>query len=296
MVIEPFRGSVAVAAGLVSPNQLRGPRFRRLFTDVYVVARAEVTLALRSRGAYLLVAGRGTLGGWSAAELQQASCGPADAPAEVALALGQLRTRPGLVVRRHRLLPGEAVEHDGIRVTTPCRTAFDLARALPRREAVVAVDALARAGRFSPADLAALATRHPRAHHLDRLPEIVRLARTGSDSPQETRIRLAIIDGGLPEPVLQHPVGPYFLDLAYPALRLGIEYDGRDHLTPDRARHDLDRQAYLSSRDWTVLRIPPYDALRRPDRVAARVHAALARLAEARGLSYAAALAMIVVT
>lgn len=32
--------------------------------------------------------------------------------------------------------------------------------------------------------------------------------------------------------VLQHPVGRFRLDLAYPAARPGIEYDGRDHLTP----------------------------------------------------------------
>jgi len=66
---EPFRGSAAVAAGLLSAGQLRGPRLRRLFRDVYVSAELEVTPALRSRAAYLLVAGCGALGGWWAAEL-----------------------------------------------------------------------------------------------------------------------------------------------------------------------------------------------------------------------------------
>jgi hypothetical protein len=32
----PFRGSVAVARGSVTKNQLRGPRYVRLFPDIYV--------------------------------------------------------------------------------------------------------------------------------------------------------------------------------------------------------------------------------------------------------------------
>ena len=52
----------------------------------------------------------------------------------------------------------------------------------------------------------------------------------------ESRIRVAVPAGDLPVPDLQHAVGPYALDLAYPAVLLGIEYDGRDNLTPDRNR------------------------------------------------------------
>ena len=47
----------------------------------------------------------------------------------------------------------------------------------------------------------------------------------------ETRIRIAIVDGGLPCPELQHPVGRYRLDLAYPHAKLGIEFDGAHHRT-----------------------------------------------------------------
>jgi hypothetical protein len=64
----------------------------------------------------------------------------------------------------------------------------------------------------------------------------------------ETRIRLAIRSAGLPMPVLQHPVGAYDLDMAHPGVLLAVEYDGREHLTPERARRDLRRQAYLPRR------------------------------------------------
>jgi hypothetical protein len=83
MFHEPFRGSDAVAAGALTRGALRGPRFQRLFHDVYVAAGVEPDLALRSRAAHLLLAGRGVLGGWSAAELLGASCAAPDAPAEV---------------------------------------------------------------------------------------------------------------------------------------------------------------------------------------------------------------------
>jgi hypothetical protein len=78
---RPFRGSDALAAGLVTRGRLRGPRFRRVFEDVYVAADVPLDLALRSHAAHLLVAGRGVLAGYSAAEVLGASCGPADAPA-----------------------------------------------------------------------------------------------------------------------------------------------------------------------------------------------------------------------
>jgi hypothetical protein len=47
----PFRGSEAIAAGLLTPGVLRGPRFRRLFPDIYIAAWREVDLAVRSMAA-----------------------------------------------------------------------------------------------------------------------------------------------------------------------------------------------------------------------------------------------------
>src|SRR5690349_24827211 len=81
----PFRGSEAVARGLLTRALLRGPRFRRLFPDVYVPADLEPDLALRARAAGLLVAGCGAVAGYAAAELWGASCAPSDEPAHVLL-------------------------------------------------------------------------------------------------------------------------------------------------------------------------------------------------------------------
>ena len=51
-----FRGSHAVAAGLVTRDRLRGPRYRRVLPDVYCRAAADPSdLLLRSLAAYRLV-------------------------------------------------------------------------------------------------------------------------------------------------------------------------------------------------------------------------------------------------
>jgi very-short-patch-repair endonuclease len=146
------------------------------------------------------------------------------------------------------------------------------------------VDALSHVHRFDPAELLGLSRRHLGARGSAQLPQVVELSDRRADSPMETRIRLALQFAGLPLPVLQHPVGPYKLDLAYPAVRIAVEYNGRDHLDPDRALHDLEREAYLTAAGWIVLRFGAYLVLRRPDLVADRVRARLIAAAGAAGL------------
>lgn len=271
---RPFRGTQAVASGVLSPKMLRGPRFRRLFRDVYVSSDVEVDLALRSEAAYLLVEGAGVLGGYSAAELLGASCGPQEAPAEV-VSPTRIRARPGLLVREEVVPMEERWRVGEVQVTSPLHTAFRLACRLPLVEAVVAVDALTHRFSLDPWDVVRFGHRYLGAPGSRQLPDVARLADPLAESPMETRIRLAIAFDGLPLPVLQHPVGAYDLDMAYPDALLAVEHDGRRHLTPERARRDLARQAYLSSTGWTVLRFGAADVLHRPRTVASAVRRAL---------------------
>lgn len=261
----PFRGSVAVAAGLLTRAVLTGPRFRRVFPDVYVCADVEPDLALRSVAALVLV-GRGVLGGYSAAELLGASCGPLDAPAEV-IVLERRRAPPGLLIRREDVPRAERWCVRGAMLTTPVRTALDLACRGSLVEAVVAVDALAHRFGFAPSAVTRCSYDHPGRRGAARLPEVLRLADPLAESPMETRIRLAIVFAGLPAPQLQVPVGPYRLDMAYPEHKLGVEHDGREHLDQWRALRDLDRQAYFTSAGWRILRFPKRVVLHEPARI-----------------------------
>jgi hypothetical protein len=246
-----FRGSAAIASGVVTVA-LRGPRFVRLFPDTYVRRGAEPPdLWLRSLAAYRYVEGRGVLSGHSAAALLGADCAPADAPAEVTVPGGGQRSHPGLRVHRGALMADAVCRCRGVVVTTPQQTAYDLGRRSDLVEAVVAIDALANAGRFDPADLLALAQRSPSPRGCRMLRRAVTLADRRAESPMETRLRLLLVLGGLPTPEVQFPVlddvrrRVVWLDLAYPEQRIGIEYEGADHGRPERVLRDAGRYTWL---------------------------------------------------
>lgn len=284
----PFRGgrsrsggAAAVAAGLVTKDVLRGPRFHRLFPDTYVAAEDEPTLAVRSLAAYRYVEGRGVLSGYSAAELLDASCGPPDAPAEVTVPGGPQRAHPGLLVHRDRLAPGEIIEVDGVRCTFPPRTAYDLARRGGLVERVVGVDALARRHGFTPDLLLNFLVHYPGMRGNDGIPEVLALADRGAGSPMETRLRLVLVLGGLPRPRTQWVVQDararraVWLDLAYPDHRVGIEFDGEEHLTPAGVRRDIARTTDLVDRGWRLYRYTADTVYGEPQRIVAQVGRAL---------------------
>jgi Protein of unknown function (DUF559) len=281
--VTPFRGSWAVQRGLLTARVLRGPRYHRLFHDIYVLASAPADLAARSRGALLLSSGQCVLSGYSAAELLGARCAPADANAELTVPGGDLREQPGLTIHRDLLAGDEIIDDGSVLVTTALRTAWDLARWLPTVEAVAAMDALARVGRFAPQTLLRIQGRYPRARWRRRVPGVIDLSDPRAESPMETRSRLVLVLRGLPRPELQYTVydelGEFIarLDMAYPRLKLAMEYDGRGHLTAWQQQADARRFNKLDACGWSVLRFTSPDVLRTPDAMAAQVREAIAR-------------------
>jgi hypothetical protein len=280
---RPFRGSTALASGALTRGVLYDPGYRRLYPDIHVSASAELDLETWSRAAHELVAPCGALAGYSAAELHGASCAPEGAPAEVILDEYRRRADPMLVVHLDAVAPDEITFIEGMRVTTPERTAADLARWAPSMaEAVVAVDALSFACRFTPEVIVELVA--PGSRGAARVPRVVALADRKSQSPMESRIRVAIVLAGLPPPVSQYPVvlagREFALDLAYPDVQLAIEYNGADHLRPDRALRDLEREQLLVASGWRIIRFGAVMALHYPRTIAARVRQEL----HARGI------------
>ncbi|WP_181781910.1 DUF559 domain-containing protein [Pseudonocardia pini] len=277
-----FRGSWARRAGLVTTAQLRGPRFTQVYPDVYVPGGSVLDLRLRSRAAFLLMQTRGALSGYSAAVLHGADCLPGEVPPEITVPGGGFRVPPGLRLHRERLWPNEITEVDGLVVTTPERTAFDLARWAPsRNEAVACVDALANTGRFAPDEVLRLNALHPSMRGCARIPELVELADRRAGSRPETLLRVLLVDSGLPRPevqwVVQDPVAKeaVWLDLAYPEQRLGIEYEGAPHVEPDRVLRDIARTTALVDRGWRILRVTKNDLFRRPEYIVTIVGRAL---------------------
>jgi very-short-patch-repair endonuclease len=276
---RPFRGSSAVAAGILTRGQLRGPRYQRLFPDVYASATAEVDLALLARAAGLLVSRNGAVAGYAAAELWGASCAPADEPAHVLMT--DRYQCDGLRVHRDNFDFDETVSIDsGGVVTTPERTAYDLARWAPRLvERVVALDALAHCCGVDLDAVRALRRQYLGSHGGANIAEALQLCDRRAESPMETRVRIPLVLAGLP-PEVQHVVvingRRYRLDLAYPELRIAVEYDGEEHRGQARARRDLLREADLASAGWRILRFDAAVAMRRPHQIVAEVRAELA--------------------
>ncbi len=181
--------------------------------------------------------------------------------------LGEVHRRGGggVTVRQDRLLPDEVTWCQQARVTTPRRTAFDLARRTPLLDAVAAVDALAHAWRFGRAELAAVAAAHPRARGLVQVRTVLELMEPLAESLPESRLRVGLAQRGVPRPVAQYPVRlpsgrGARLDLAWPHPPPGrppvaLEYDGEEHRSLARHGRDLDRDAGLDDLGWDVVHV-----------------------------------------
>jgi very-short-patch-repair endonuclease len=279
-----FRGSAAVAAGLITPGELRGTRFERLLPDTYVAAPEDGApdLMLRSLAAYRYVEGEGVLSGYSAAEVLGASCGPWDAPAEVTVPPRGQRGRPGLLVHRTHLHPGEITEVNGLKVTSPLRTAYDLARRGDLVERVVAVDRLANVHRFDPDLLLHFCGRYRRSRGNELVPHVLAHSDRRAGSPMETRLRMLIVQAGLPRPEVQwvvqhdHTRTAVWLDLAWPDRMIGVEYEGEGHTEPDRVLRDAGRYTALVDKGWRIYRYTKLEILRRPGLIIAQLTRALA--------------------
>ena len=50
-------------------------------------------------------------------------------------------------------------------------------------------------------------------------------------------------------------VGRFWLDFAWPALRIALETDGWHHRSPEGAAWDAERDSWLRSQGWIVLRV-----------------------------------------
>ncbi|MFU8873743.1 endonuclease domain-containing protein [Micromonospora sp. SL4-19] len=89
---------------------------------------------------------------------------------------------------------------------------------------------------------------------------VASLADAGAESPQESRLRVRLVLAGLPAPVTQYVLerdGRFVarLDLAWPAWKIAVEYDGLWHHDPDQFHRDRQRLNQLVGADWIVLRL-----------------------------------------
>jgi hypothetical protein len=273
---EIFRGSEAVAGGDLTRHDLQR-WYRTVFRGIYVPKRATPSLRDRTVGAWLSSKQQGVVAGVAASALHGALWVDVGVPIE--LNSPSMRQQPGLVVRAETIAADEVTRVAGIAVTTPARTAFDIGRHLPRRQALARLDALMRATPFSIEDVLLLMKRHRGVRGMRQLRELLPLVDGGAASPRETWLRLLCIDAGFPKPTTQIPVTDGWnlvamLDMGWEAFKVAAEYDGDQHRT-DRRQYvwDVRRLRHVANLGWLVVRVIAED---RDDDVIRKVFDALA--------------------
>lgn len=200
-------------------------------------------------------------------------------------------------IRGRRIMArGHSTTFRGLRIASPALTAVTLAARLDGYDLVAAIDHLIRVPR-SPGGLVLLDRTRPfttrdeiltllasgRWRCADRIRRAVERSRTGASSRPETWTRLQLVDAGLPEPVLDYDVfdatGRFIAcgDMAYPAQRLLIEYEGDGHRDRAQFERDIDRYADLSEIGWRAVRLTSAHVFRNPAEGVRRVRAALYR-------------------
>ncbi|CAN5168989.1 hypothetical protein BH11ACT7_BH11ACT7_28990 [soil metagenome] len=268
-----FVGSEAVAAGRVTKYQL-AKDYQRVLPDIYA-PKGDLSLDDSIRAAWKWSRGKGIISGITASAWHGAKWVDAGAPVE--LNLVNRKRPPGVILRNDTIFDDEVTIRRGIAVTTLARTAFDLARHGGEFDSVARLDALARAARFDHADVLGVARRHPHVRGLRQVPIVLDKSDPGAESPQETYLRLTLINAGFPRPQTQIPVcrangRRYFLDMGWPELMVAVEYDGEHHRT-DRLSYvsDVARSEYLAAAGWIVIRAL---ASHRKRQIIERVHQA----------------------
>lgn len=274
-----FRGADAVAAGVLTPAQLRGPAVRRVVHGVYAPAAAERNHELRCAAVALLLPPSALITGRSAATLRGVEMAGWSDDVEVLVPEASRRALPrGVRVRRAEVLPPGQTWR-GLPVLAPAlRTAFDLAARVPLPDGVAALDRVVRAGWC---DLGALRRWLLDVHCRDvvAVRAAAELCDPRAESEPESRLRVVCVQDGLDVvPQFRVRVGDAVLrlDLALPEDRVAIEYDGQWHQLRTQLERDRLRLRRLREADWEVVHVTA-DLMRRPDEVLAAIRSAVAR-------------------
>lgn len=223
--------------------------------DVYAVKGARLTATSRAAAAWLWTRRSGVMAGRSAAALHGAKWVDDDEPAQI---LHRNRRSPkGIETWSDRFEEDELQVVGGMLLTTPARTALDMACRLPLDDAVAAIDALANATRLKMADVDLLVERYRGRRAIRQARVALDLVDAGAASPQETRLRLLYIRAGFPRPETQIPVyGEHgqlvaILDMGWRDVMVGTDYEGEHHrLTRRQLDHDIKRYDAVTELGW----------------------------------------------
>lgn len=279
----PFTSDEALEAGL-SRSDLDSADVRRLFRGVFVDARVQV-----GHGLHCVAAVRRCGEGARISRLDAALLWGLPVPwsegVSVSIPASWDVRGAGLVVHRHlRNSKTSSVWVPSVRLRLPTTAPVDLVReCLPRLalvDVVVLADAVLRLPGVEPES--ARASWSSSGAGPGRARDLVRLVDAGAESAMESRLRVLLVLAGFPQPVAQFEVVACGrrrrLDLAYPDLKIAVEYDGDHHYVTEAQKHaDIEREMSLRTEGWEVIRVVSRGIYRDPAGTVKAVAAALER-------------------
>lgn len=175
---------------------------------------------------------------------------------------GRGRLRNDLCASGERTFsPKDLTVVEGMDLTTPLRTAWDLGRLFNRVVAIGGMGGLLRTGAFTSDQLVAGVERFRRQRGVVQLRRLAPFADGRAESMGESALRLRWGDcEDLPQPEPQVPIHGddghvrYWLDLGVEAIRFAAEYDGAAYHSSDADRaHDAQRREWIRDhRDWVI--------------------------------------------
>ena len=264
----------------ISDSDLAGPHWRKIAVGLYVPADTKPHPIHRIRAALACHPDGAVASHFSAARMLGAPVPPHPDEHVTVLAAKDRRRRLGLRCHVLQIKESDVVVAAGVRLSGPNRMFVELARFLGLVDLVVLGDWLVKEGHTTVKSLR-LYCRGSLEQHSLRARRAADLVRARSESPQESRLRVLLALAGLPAPAVNLEVfdedGEFMarLDLAYPDLKLAVEYDGEHHADPAQWEADVARRMRLENAGWRIIVVTKRQLFRHPARIVEVVARAL---------------------
>ncbi|MBA2464620.1 MAG: hypothetical protein H0V42_06560 [Nocardioidaceae bacterium] len=266
---EPFTAARARTADITRSRLARLLHIgliRRVLKGVYVASQVPDTMRVRLQAVSLVASPGAVVTDWTATWLYTGLLpfgGHVDVPPISLFRLpGHGRVRYSQCQSGERdLRPWDVQVFDGVAMTTPICTAWDIGRLSRRDVAIGGLDGLLRHTDLDKEEMVNGVERFRRHRGVVQLRGLAPLADGRSESPGESVLRLRWLDlPMLPPPVPQVPVLDsrgreiYRLDLGVEELHYAAEYDGESFHTEETDRtHDAERRTWIvQKRHWSI--------------------------------------------